>query len=62
MEVWKRKSAELAHQWDVVNYEALEPNRPEFQGSKQYEVSFLFAFLFLSFSITICKAFEDFLS
>lgn len=37
MEVWKRKSAELAHQWDVVNYEALEPNRPEFQGSKQYE-------------------------
>ncbi|CAE1316960.1 unnamed protein product [Acanthosepion pharaonis] len=38
MEVWKRKSAELAHQWDVVNYEALEPNRPEFHGSKQYEV------------------------
>lgn len=36
-EVWKRKSAELSHQWDVANYETLEPNRPEFHGSKQYE-------------------------
>ncbi|CAI9732201.1 anoctamin-4-like isoform X2 [Octopus vulgaris] len=37
MEAWKRKSCELAHQWDVHNYEFLEPNRPEFNAPKIYQ-------------------------
>ena len=28
-ELWKRRNAELAYRWDVVNYVAEEPSRPE---------------------------------
>eukprot|EP00794_Sanderia_malayensis_P006792 gene6792-7557_t len=33
LEVWKRKTAELAYKWDVDDFEDQEPNRPEFYGA-----------------------------
>lgn len=35
LEVWKRKQAELAYQWDVEQFEENEPDRPEFYGTKE---------------------------
>ncbi|XP_060576313.1 anoctamin-4-like isoform X2 [Ruditapes philippinarum] len=34
LEIWKRKQAELAYQWDVEQFEETEPDRPEFYGTK----------------------------
>ncbi|XP_053399972.1 anoctamin-7-like isoform X3 [Mercenaria mercenaria] len=34
MEIWKRKQAVLAYQWDVEQFEENEPDRPEFYGTK----------------------------
>ncbi|XP_028401787.1 anoctamin-4-like isoform X2 [Dendronephthya gigantea] len=34
LELWKRKNAELAYQWDVSDFEEQEPNRPQFYGTK----------------------------
>ena len=38
-EVWKRKTARLAYEWDVDEYEDTEPDRPEFYGTKERPVS-----------------------
>ena len=38
MEVWKRKNATLAYEWDVDNWEDAEPDRPEFYGLEQKPV------------------------
>lgn len=32
MELWKRKNATLACEWDVDSYETNEVDRPEFHG------------------------------
>ena len=32
MEQWKRKSNSLKYEWDVSNFEQLEPDRPQFYG------------------------------
>lgn len=34
LEVWKRKNATLAYEWDVDTFEQNEPDRPEFYGTK----------------------------
>ncbi|XP_072040866.1 anoctamin-4-like isoform X2 [Amphiura filiformis] len=34
-ELWKRKAAKLAYEWDVDDYEDTEPDRPEFYGTKE---------------------------
>ncbi|XP_059169358.1 anoctamin-7-like isoform X2 [Physella acuta] len=34
LEVWKRQSARLAYEWDVDMYEANEPDRPQFKGTR----------------------------
>ncbi|XP_074650547.1 anoctamin-7-like isoform X3 [Tubulanus polymorphus] len=34
LELWKRKNATLAYEWDVDNFEISEPDRPEFVGTK----------------------------
>ncbi|XP_060078280.1 anoctamin-4-like [Ylistrum balloti] len=34
LESWKRKSATLAYEWDVDNYDSNEPDRPQFFGTK----------------------------
>lgn len=34
LELWKRKTATLAYEWDVDQFEATEPDRPEFYGTK----------------------------
>ncbi|XP_033742824.1 anoctamin-4-like isoform X4 [Pecten maximus] len=34
LEMWKRKSATLAYEWDVDNYDSNEPDRPQFFGTK----------------------------
>ncbi|CAB4034583.1 Hypothetical predicted protein, partial [Paramuricea clavata] len=34
LELWKRKTAELAYQWDVSDFEEQEPNRPQFYGTE----------------------------
>lgn len=34
IERWKRKSATLAYEWDVDMYDANEPDRPQFFGTK----------------------------
>ncbi|XP_041359345.1 anoctamin-7-like [Gigantopelta aegis] len=34
LEVWKRKKATLAYEWDVDEYEAKEPDRPQYFGTK----------------------------
>ncbi|KAL8574715.1 hypothetical protein ACOMHN_055780 [Nucella lapillus] len=34
LEIWKRKNAELAYEWDVEQFEANEPDRPSFSGTK----------------------------
>lgn len=35
LELWKRKTASLAYEWDVDEFEETEPDRPEFYGTKQ---------------------------
>ena len=39
LELWKRKTASLAYEWDVDEFEETEPDRPEFYGTKQRIVS-----------------------
>ncbi|XP_021363066.1 anoctamin-4-like isoform X4 [Mizuhopecten yessoensis] len=34
LEMWKRKGATLAYEWDVDNYDSNEPDRPQFFGTK----------------------------
>ncbi|KAK7097648.1 hypothetical protein V1264_004595 [Littorina saxatilis] len=34
LEIWKRKKAELAYEWDVEQFEANEPDRPSFTGTR----------------------------
>ncbi|KAL5011379.1 hypothetical protein ScPMuIL_009930 [Solemya velum] len=34
LELWKRKNATLAYEWDVEDFELNEPDRPEFYGTK----------------------------
>jgi len=34
VEQWKRRSNSLKYEWDVSNFEQLEPDRPQFYGSK----------------------------
>ena len=38
VEVWKRKNATLAYEWDVDNWEDAEPDRPQFYGLQQKPV------------------------
>lgn len=38
LELWKRKTSTLAYEWDVDEFEATEPDRPEFYGTKAREV------------------------
>ncbi|KAK7489895.1 hypothetical protein BaRGS_00018917, partial [Batillaria attramentaria] len=33
LELWKRKNAELAYEWDVDQFESNEPDRPQFKGT-----------------------------
>ncbi|KFM64133.1 Anoctamin-7, partial [Stegodyphus mimosarum] len=35
MEVWKRKQISLARQWHVDNFDQVEPDRPQFRGTKE---------------------------
>ncbi|XP_063415358.1 anoctamin-4-like isoform X1 [Mytilus trossulus] len=37
LELWKRKTSTLAYEWDVDEFEATEPDRPEFYGTKARE-------------------------
>ncbi|CAG2218059.1 unnamed protein product [Mytilus edulis] len=37
LELWKRKTNTLAYEWDVDEFEATEPDRPEFYGTKARE-------------------------
>ncbi|OPL21194.1 hypothetical protein AM593_00704, partial [Mytilus galloprovincialis] len=41
LELWKRKTSTLAYEWDVDEFEATEPDRPEFYGTKAREVTLL---------------------
>ncbi|XP_076467993.1 anoctamin-7-like [Babylonia areolata] len=34
LEIWKRKTSELAYEWDVEQFESNEPDRPNFSGTK----------------------------
>ena len=38
LEFWKRQNATLAYEWNVNNFEANEPDRPEFYGTEINEV------------------------
>ena len=38
LEVWKRKNASLAYEWDVDTFEVAEMDRPEFVPTKQRPV------------------------
>ena len=40
LEVWKRRNATLAYQWDVDNFEDTEPDRPQFYGTQKKPVNF----------------------
>ncbi|XP_035230135.1 anoctamin-7-like, partial [Stegodyphus dumicola] len=35
MEIWKRKQISLARQWHVDNFDQVEPDRPQFRGTKE---------------------------
>ncbi|XP_070552213.1 anoctamin-7-like [Ptychodera flava] len=35
LEIWKRKNARLAYEWDVDTFEDNEPDRPQFYGTKE---------------------------
>lgn len=39
LEIWKRTNATLAYEWDVDNWEDVEPDRPQFYGTQKKEVS-----------------------
>ena len=39
LEIWKRKTATLAYEWDVDNFEDSELDRPQFVGTKVKKVS-----------------------
>ncbi len=34
-EIWKRNNNTLAYRWDVDNFQAAEPDRPEFIGTRK---------------------------
>ena len=34
LELWKRKNAVLAYEWDVHDFEDIEPDRPEYFGKE----------------------------
>ena len=45
LELWKRKNAVLAYEWDVHNFEDVEPDRPEYFGKgTQAEYRSVFSF------------------
>ena len=39
LEVWKRRNATLAYEWDVDSFEDTEPDRPQFYGTQRKPVS-----------------------
>ena len=39
LEVWKRRNATLAYEWDVDSFEETEPDRPQFYGTERKPVS-----------------------
>ena len=45
LEYWKRESIRLAYIWDVQEYEANEPDRPEFFGTKGKTVTHISKFI-----------------
>ena len=53
LEVWKRKQAELAYQWDVEQFEENEPDRPSFYGTKTRIVCFSLIQLSKIFSVKL---------
>ena len=42
LEVWKRRNATLAYEWDVDNFEDNELDRPQFIGTRVKPVRFMF--------------------
>ncbi|XP_041114589.1 anoctamin-10-like isoform X3 [Polyodon spathula] len=65
LELWKRKTATLAHKWKVKDYESNEPDRTEFVGSKikkdlvtgaqimYYPTKLRYMKIFVSFSVLL---------
>lgn len=46
LELWKRKNAVLAYEWDVDDFDDVEPDRPEYFGECPGQSSCLFNALF----------------
>lgn len=44
-EIWKRKNAVLAYQWDVDNFQDTEPDRPQFFGTSVKPVSIMLFYI-----------------
>lgn len=38
LELWKRRNAVLAYEWDVEHFESNEPDRPEFEGEIKKDI------------------------
>lgn len=39
-QIWRRNNSVLAYQWNCEEFHELEPDRPEFHGSKVKEACF----------------------
>ncbi len=50
LEVWKRRNATLAYEWDVDTFEDTEPDRPQFFGTDTRPVSKVFNLIVIYFT------------
>lgn len=46
-QIWRRNNAVLAYQWDCEDFNEVEPDRPEFKGTRVHVVSDLWGCSFL---------------
>ena len=47
LELWKRKNAVLAYEWDVDQFEDTEPDRPEFFGKFYWNILLFFVISYI---------------
>ena len=42
LEIWKRQRSTLAYEWDVSSFENSEPDRPQFVGTQERQVRYVY--------------------
>ena len=55
LELWKRKNAVLAYEWDVDQFEDTEPDRPEFFGKFYWNILLFFVISYYLLALSYRK-------